>query len=75
MAEFSPAVLERFGAACRAAGYRDDVSIRGDKPVLAFLLATGLARVGPVGRARSMSCWIGSRVGCRGSGISRRRAW
>jgi site-specific recombinase XerD len=48
LSEFSSAVLERFGAACRAAGYRDYVSIRGDKPMLAFLLATGLCPVGPV---------------------------
>ena len=47
-ADFSPAVLERFGAACRAAGYRDYVSIRGDKPMLAFLLATGRCSVEPV---------------------------
>jgi integrase/recombinase XerD len=48
LAEFSPAVLERFGAACRAAGYRDFVSIRGDKPVLAYLRALGLCSVEPV---------------------------
>ncbi|MGH2884092.1 MAG: tyrosine-type recombinase/integrase, partial [Solirubrobacteraceae bacterium] len=38
-------MLERFGAACRAAGYRDYVSIRGDKPVLAYLRAIGLCPV------------------------------
>ena len=48
LSEFSPAVLARFGAACRVAGYRDFVSIRGDKPMLAFLLATGLCPVEPV---------------------------
>jgi integrase/recombinase XerD len=48
LAEFSPAVLERFGAACRAAGYRDFVSIRGDKPVLAYLRALGLCSVEPL---------------------------
>ncbi len=47
LSEFSPVVLERFGAACRAAGYRDFVSIRGDKPVLAYLRALGLGSVEP----------------------------
>jgi integrase/recombinase XerD len=48
LADFSPEVLERFGAACRAAGYRDYVSIRGHKPMLAFLRATGNCSSGPV---------------------------
>jgi integrase/recombinase XerD len=48
LSEFSPVMLERFGAACRAAGYRDYVSIRGGKPMLAFLIATGLCPAGPV---------------------------
>lgn len=47
LAEFSPAVLERFGAACRAAGYREYVSIRGDKPMLAFLRALGVCSEEP----------------------------
>src|SRR4051812_4002451 len=34
LADFSPVVLERFCGACRAAGYRDHVSIRGNKPIL-----------------------------------------
>lgn len=46
--DFSPEVLERFGAACRAAGYRDYVSIRGHKPMLAFLQATGNCSSGSV---------------------------
>lgn len=48
LSDFSPAVLERFCAACRATGYRDYVSIRGNKPMLAFLRATGHCRAEPV---------------------------
>ncbi len=66
LAEFSPAVLARFGAACRVAGYRDFVSIRGDKPMLAFLLATGLCPVEPVVLGPvDGDCWVGSPAGCR----------
>ena len=51
LSDFSPAVLERFGAACRAVGYREYVSIRGNKPLLAFLRAMGYCSVesGPEG--------------------------
>jgi site-specific recombinase XerD len=48
VSEFSPEVLERFGAACRAAGYRDHVSIRGDKPMLAYLRMVGLCAAEPL---------------------------
>jgi integrase/recombinase XerD len=48
LSDFSPAVLERFGAACRAAGYRDYVSIRGQKPMLAFMRSTGHCSSEPV---------------------------
>lgn len=46
--DFSPAVLERFGAACRTAGYRDYVSIRGNKPILAFMRLAGHCSAEPV---------------------------
>ncbi len=46
--DLSPAVVERFCAACRAAGYHHYTSIRGVKPLLAFLDAMGLAREEPV---------------------------
>lgn len=40
--DLSPAVVEQFCAACRAAGYHHYTSIRGVKPLLAFLRSTGL---------------------------------
>ncbi len=44
----SPAVVEQFCAACRAAGYHHYTSIRGVKPLLAFLRSTGLSSEEPV---------------------------
>ena len=41
--DLSPPVVERFCAACRAAGYHRYTSIRGVKPLLAYLRAIGLA--------------------------------
>lgn len=41
--DLSPAVVERFCAACRAAGYHHYTSIRGVKPLLAYLHTIGLA--------------------------------
>jgi hypothetical protein len=41
--DLSPAVVERFCLACRAAGYHHYTSIRGVKPLLAFLRSMGLA--------------------------------
>ncbi|MGZ6623039.1 MAG: site-specific integrase [Solirubrobacteraceae bacterium] len=41
--DLSPAVVERFCSACRAAGYHHYTSIRGVKPLLAYLRAVGLA--------------------------------
>jgi integrase/recombinase XerD len=48
LSDFSLSVLERFGAACREAGYRDYVSIRGHKPMLAFMRSTGHCSAEPV---------------------------
>ena len=73
--DLSPAVVERFCAACRAAGYRDYTSIRGKKPLLGFLRATGHWSEEPVPLSgRLTRCLSGSRSGSRGSGISRRGA-
>jgi len=41
--DLSPAVVQQFCAACRAAGYHHYTSIRGVKPLLAFLKTTGFA--------------------------------
>lgn len=45
--ELSPAVIERFFAARRAAGYRDYVSLRGITPLLGYLRAAGLCPAAP----------------------------
>lgn len=42
--DLSAAVVERFCAACRAAGYHHYTSIRGVKPLLAFLDSMGFVR-------------------------------
>ena len=46
--DLSPAVVERFCAACRAAGYHHYTSIRGVKPLVAFLRSMGLASEEPM---------------------------
>ena len=46
--DLSPAMVEQFCAACRAASYHHYTSIRGVKPLLAFLRSTGLCGEEPV---------------------------
>ena len=46
--DLTPAVVEGFCAACRAAGYHHYTSIRGVKPLLGFLRAMGLVSEEPV---------------------------
>ncbi|MBV9194643.1 MAG: site-specific integrase [Solirubrobacterales bacterium] len=46
--DLSPALVEQFCAACRAAGYHLYTSIRGVKPLLVFLRSTGLWSEEPV---------------------------
>lgn len=49
--DLSPAVVEQFFAACRAAGYHHCTSIRGSRPLLAYLRELGLVVVAPVERS------------------------
>lgn len=46
--DLSPAVVQQFCAACRTAGYHHYTSIRGVKPLLAFLRSTGMSSEEPV---------------------------
>jgi integrase/recombinase XerD len=49
--DLSPAVVEQFFAACRAAGYHHYSSIRGARPLLAYLRELGLVLEEPVERS------------------------
>ena len=68
--DLTPAVVEGFCAACRAAGYHHYTSIRGVKPLFGW--AMGLVSEEPVALSVVDALLDGSRSGSSASGTSRR---